>query len=80
MRKKLVFFPHSFENFFRATESPSEVGGSFDSSGAFHGLNSDEEECVVSTVYYYFGLRSLKCIHLNNKNHAISFLKVITEL
>lgn len=52
---KMFYLLIEFE-FYRATESPSEVGGSFDSSGAFHGLNSDEEELVSihNSAYVFY--------------------------
>lgn len=37
---------------YRATESPSEGGGTFDSSGAFHGTNSEDDEPVVSHMMH----------------------------
>ena len=45
-----------------ATESPSEGGGSFDSSGAFHGSNSDDDEHVsisISSLYEHFEFFSM---------------------
>jgi PERQ amino acid-rich with GYF domain-containing protein len=37
--------------FYRATENPSESGGSFDASGAFHGMYSDDDDDLPNKIY-----------------------------
>lgn len=67
-RESTCFLIKLFE-FCRATENPSESGGSFDASGAFHGggIYSDDEEVNIDIVFYHFEmLKTFFTIYFNS--------------